>query len=151
MAVLVDVVQAHQGTIDKFIGDAVMALFNTPLILDNHALHAVQSACKIREMLPEFHEQFPSQFRLAINFGIHTGMAVVGNVGSPQLMDYTAVGDTVNVAARLQDFSQDGQILISDATYAAVQPYVEAELMGERIYKGRQAQVQTYDVIQVNM
>jgi adenylate cyclase len=143
---IVEVIQSNKGTIDKFIGDAVMALFNTPLELENHAFLAVQSAVQIRDALQYFHEQFEEQFRLKINFGVHTGMAVVGNVGAPQIMDYTAVGDTVNLAARLQDRAKDGQILITEATYNSIQAKLQAEPIGQQSYKGRQQSVMTYAV-----
>jgi adenylate cyclase len=143
---IVDVVQVEQGTVDKFMGDAVMALFNTPLEIEDHAFYAVRAACAIRDGLKDFYQDIPEQFHLQINFGIHTGTAVVGNVGAPQIMDYTAVGDTVNVAARLQDFARGGQILISQATYDLVADRVEIVTKGERVFKGRTEPVVYYDV-----
>lgn len=149
-ALIVDVILANQGTVDKFIGDAVMALFNTPLQIEDHALRAVYAANRIRSTLPEFHSHFPDEFRLNINFGIHTGMAVIGNVGAPQIMNFTAVGDTVNVAARLEDLSNGGEILISQATYDRVRAHIDVAPMGERIFKGRSTGVMTYNVLHVN-
>jgi adenylate cyclase len=99
--------------------------------------------------LTAFHDHFEDDFRLKINFGIHTGTAVVGNVGTPQIMDFTAVGDTVNVAARLQDLSHGGQILISAATYEQVQHIIDAEPIGDRAFKGRRVPVKTYEVMGV--
>lgn len=147
--VIVEIVQQTGGTIDKFIGDAVMALFNTPLEQSDHPLRAVRAACRIRDALPSFHEHLPPEFQLQINFGIHTGPAVVGNVGAPQIMDFTAVGDTVNVAARLQDLSDGGQILISDATYQHVHQFIRANPMGAKTFKGRTEAVMTYEVLTV--
>ncbi|RMG71891.1 MAG: adenylate/guanylate cyclase domain-containing response regulator [Chloroflexi bacterium] len=147
--VTVQIVQQEGGTIDKFIGDAVMALFNTPLQQPDHPLRAVRAACRIRDSLPQFHEQFSEEFRLKINFGIHTGWAVVGNVGAPQIMDFTAVGDTVNVAARLQDLSHNGQILISDATYQLIHQAIRAHPIGAKIFKGRSEAVMTYEVLAI--
>jgi class 3 adenylate cyclase len=82
-----------------------------------------------------------------INFGIHTGMAVVGNVGAPQIMDFTAIGDTVNVAARMQGLSDGGQILISQATYERTPDTVKAAPIGERSFKGRTGTVMTYEIL----
>ncbi|MBC7870118.1 MAG: response regulator [Chitinophagaceae bacterium] len=144
---IVEVVQANLGTIDKFIGDAVMALYNTPLDLPDHPTQAVRTAYQISQALPEFHRQFEPKFRMNINFGIHTGMAIVGNVGAPQLMDFTAVGDTVNVAARLQSLSDGGQILISEATYALVKDCVKVRSLGQVTFKGRSVPVSTYEVL----
>jgi adenylate cyclase len=144
---IVEAIQAHAGTVDKFVGDAVMALYNTPLELDNHALSAVRTAHKIQGLLPEFHKEFEPKFRLTVNFGIHTGNAVVGNVGSSQIMEFTAIGDTVNVASRLEGLSENGQILISDATYEQIREYVEVRQIGSMTVKGRTVPVMTYDVI----
>lgn len=146
---IVEIIMNNSGTIDKFIGDAVMALYNTPLEIENHPLKAVQSAYKIRQAMSEFHEQFDPKFRMDVNIGIHSGTAVVGNVGAPQIMDFTAVGDTVNVAARLESMSNDGQILISEATYAMIQGYVTVRELGAMTFKGRSVPVMTYEVLDV--
>jgi class 3 adenylate cyclase len=143
---IVNLIQRFGGTVDKFIGDGVMALYNTPLLQKDHALRAVQTALQIRESLPEFYEQFEPEYQMRINVGIHTGMAVVGNVGTPQIMDFTAVGDTVNLAARLQDISADGQILISLSTYEQVADHVEARPVGYLDIKGRKEPVMAYTV-----
>lgn len=147
---MVKVIQQNGGTVDKFIGDGLMALYNTPLAQEDHALRAVFSALQIRDTLEESYTDFAPQFRLRINFGIHTGMAVVGNVGSAEIMDFTAVGDTVNIAARLQGLGDGGQILISGATYECVKDYIVAEAMGALTVKGRTGTVMTYEVIGMN-
>lgn len=146
---MVETIQRNKGTIDKFIGDAVMALYNTPLELPDHALRAVVSACEIRDALQNFHEQFDPDFRWDINFGIHTGTAVVGNVGAPQIMDFTAVGDTVNVAARLQGQSDNGQIFISEATHKLIEEFVDTKPIGRLSFKGRVEPVMTFEVLSV--
>ncbi len=143
-------IREYGGTVDKFIGDGVMALFNTPLEQADHALRAVRAAWDIRSALDAFHRQFDPLFRMRINFGIHTGMAVVGNVGAPDLMNYTAVGDTVNLAARLQQMSFDGRILISNATFERVRDYVGTECIGTVKMKGRIEPVLTYEIQSVN-
>lgn len=145
--VIVRTVQEFGGTIDKFIGDAVMALFNTPIEQIDHAPRAVLTALKIREALKTFHQQFEPQFRMGINFGIHTGRAVVGNVGAHDVMDYTAVGDTVNVAARLQQMAHGGEIYISQATYEYVSGIIETERVGELFVRGRSGTVNTHRVL----
>lgn len=146
---MVRLIQGMGGTVDKFMGDGLMALYNTPLMQDDHALRAVQTALNIRELLPKFHEQFDPVHQMSINFGVHTGMAVVGNVGAPDLMNFTAVGDTVNLAARLQQMSSGGQILISGVTYARLSDRVDARMIGELNVKGRRESVVTYEVIKV--
>ncbi len=146
---VVNVILQHNGTIDKFLGDGVMALYNTPLLQADHALYAVQTAVKIREALATFHQKLPPEHRLEINFGIHTGQAVVGNVGTNKIMDFTAVGDTVNLASRLQGLSQNSQILISNATYDYVIAHINARPMGEMHVKNRSEAVMTYEVLEL--
>ncbi|MBC8098815.1 MAG: response regulator [Armatimonadetes bacterium] len=145
---VVRIIQAHGGTIDKFIGDAVMALFNTPLLQPDHTLRALRAALEIQAALPAFHQQFTPDFRMKINMGVHTGVAVVGNVGTPQLMDYTAVGDTVNVAARLQTRGRDGQIIISQAVYNTLASgSIHATELGSIALKGRTGAVIAYELL----
>jgi class 3 adenylate cyclase len=143
-ALMVDTIKLNGGTIDKFLGDGVMALYNTPLPQPDHALRAVRSALMIREALPEFHGQLPPGFRLGINFGISTGPAIVGNVGSPELMDFTAIGDTVNLGSRLQGLSDNSQITISEETFRQVADWVVAERVEPRLVRGREEPVITY-------
>lgn len=143
---VVETVQSWDGTVDKFMGDGVMALYNTPLPQEDHALRAVKTALAIRDRLPEFYQQFEPAYHMKINFGIHTGLAVVGNVGAPNLMSYTAVGDTVNLAARLQGLCSNGQILISSSTYDQIKESVETELIGSMKIRGRREEVITYQV-----
>jgi len=145
----VGVIRENGGTVDKFIGDGVMALFNTPLRQPDHALRAVRAAWQIRSALDVFCKQFDPMFRMQINFGVHSGMAVVGNVGAPDLMNYTAVGDTVNLAARLQQMSFEGRILISGVTYELVRDYTVTECIGTVKVKGRAELVTTYEVCDV--
>lgn len=147
---IVSVVQAQAGTVDKFIGDAVMALWNTPLAQSDHPVRAVRAAFKIRAALADFHPRLEAPYRLGINFGIHTGMAVVGNVGSTQLMDFTAVGDTVNLAARLQSTSRDSQILISQTTYNRIRDDVVARPLGSLSFKGRSEAVETFEILELS-
>jgi adenylate cyclase len=146
---IVSIIQRFGGTIDKFIGDGVMALYNTPLLQKDHAMRAVRTAVFIRDALPEFHRKFESTYQMRINFGIHSGMAVVGNVGTPQIMDFTAVGDTVNLAARLQDISANGEILISQATYEHIANEVVAQTVGSLDIKGRKEAVMAYVVSEI--
>ncbi len=137
-------IKANGGTVDKFLGDGVMALYNTPLPQPDHPLRAVRTALGIQGGLANYHHQLEAQFHLGVNFGIHTGMAIVGNVGAPDIMDFTAIGDTVNLASRLQGLSTGSQITVSEETYNQVADYVFAERMGPRTVRGREEPVTTY-------
>ncbi len=145
-SLIVKIIQRYGGTIDKFIGDCVMALYNTPVEQETHISNAVKSALHIQDELYWFHQTVEEEYRLKINFGIHTGVAVVGNVGTTELMDYTAVGDTVNVSARLQGLADNGQILISEIVYKAVEDFVFGKSRGPLPVKGRQNAVTVYEV-----
>jgi class 3 adenylate cyclase len=144
---VVNLVQEHHGLVNKFIGDGIMALYNTPLPDSRHAAQAVGAAVAIRDALPGLHRRFEPAHRLAINFGVHTGQAVVGNVGTAQIMDFTAVGDTVNLAARLRESAQGGQILISDKTHAQLADRAEVRLVGPLQVKNRTEPVLTYEML----
>ncbi len=146
---VVRVIQNEGGTVDKFIGDGVMALYNTPLPQEDHALRAIRTAINIRQEVLKFSEQFEPLYRMKINFGIHTGMAVVGNVGTTQIMNFTAVGDTVNLASRLQALSNNEQILFSQATQNQLQDRVQSNLIGTRNVKGRSEPVMVYEAIKL--
>ncbi len=144
---VVDVVQRRHGTVNKFLGDGVMVLYNTPLPEAEHALQAVSAALEVRQSVARFHEHLDPAHRLPINFGVHTGPAVVGNVGTAQIMDFTAVGDTVNLAARLCELAQGGQILISNTTYQQLNNRVTARIVGPQQLKNRTDPVMTCEVL----
>lgn len=148
MALIVGHVKAEGGTIDKFLGDGLLALYNAPLPQENHPFYAVRTAVMIKQALETFYTNhgFEPGFRLKINFGIHTGEAVVGNVGTADIMDYTAIGDTVNLASRLEGVSKGGQIIVSQAVYNAISTTVEAVSLGPHKVKGREEPVLIYEV-----
>lgn len=142
----------HQGLTDKFMGDAVMALYNTPLNPQNypmwdHVGRAVRTALMIQERLVEYHRGLHEDRRLHFGIGIHTGEAVVGNVGSSLRKDYSAIGDAVNLAKRFQEIARPGQIIISHDVYKHVQDWVEVEALPPTQVKGRQALEQIYQLV----
>ncbi|HZJ84201.1 MAG TPA: adenylate/guanylate cyclase domain-containing protein [Syntrophomonadaceae bacterium] len=139
---------AYGGTLDKYIGDAAMALYNAPLDLDNHQLKAVQTAMAMQKGSVALREKLEKQFGKTVHFGvgIHTGNAIVGNIGADFRMDYTAIGDTVNTAARIESVSKPGQILISQAVYEQVKEVVEVSDLGTIKVKGKAQELQIYQV-----
>lgn len=144
---IVDTVQQYSGTVDKFLGDGIMVLYNTPLSVPDHALQAVAAALAIRERLADFHGHLEADHRLKVNFGIHTGLAVVGNVGTARIMDFTAVGDTVNLASRLCEQAEGGQILISDRTYTRLGDRATVRVVGPQQFRNRSEPVMTCEVL----
>ncbi len=139
---------AYGGTLDKYIGDAAMALYNAPLDLDKHQLRAVQTAMAMQTGSIQLREKLEKQFGKTVHFGvgIHTGSAIVGNIGADFRMDYTAIGDTVNTAARIESVSKPGQILISEAVYEQVKEEVEVSDLGTIKVKGKAQELQIYQV-----
>lgn len=146
---VVGIIQSEGGTVDKFIGDGVMSLYNTPLLQPDHALRAIRTAINIRRELVKFSEQFEPIYRMKINFGVHTGTAVVGNVGTTKIMNFTAVGDTVNLASRLQALSNNEKILMSQATYDQLNSQVRVNPLGARSVKGRIEPVMVYEALEL--
>lgn len=143
---LCKIVMQYGGTIDKFLGDGLMALYNTPVQQEDHIERAVKTALHIQDELYWFHQDLTDSQRLQVNFGIHTGRAVVGNVGSEDLMDFTAVGDTVNVSARLQSMAESGVILVSELVYEATADFVFGRSQGPVQVRGRKTSISAYQI-----
>ncbi|GAB1476405.1 adenylate/guanylate cyclase domain-containing protein [Bacillota bacterium] len=139
---------AYGGTLDKYIGDATMALFNAPLDLGNHQLRAVQTAWAMHLGAIPLQKKLEEKFGKTVRFGvgIHTGSAIVGNIGAAFRMDYTAIGDTVNTASRIESNSKPGQILISQEVYDHVKDYVEVTDIGPIQVKGKSKELQIYQI-----
>ena len=139
----------HGGTLDKFIGDAAMAVFNAPLDLLDYEYQAILTALDIVSGAAALEERLFEQYQKHVGFGIgvHCGEAVVGNIGCSFRMDYTAIGDTVNTAARLESNAKKGQILVSDALYRRVRERVTAEEIGIIPLKGKAEGVFVYNII----
>jgi PAS domain S-box-containing protein len=140
-------VRFNWGIVDKYMGDAVMALFNTPLLeREDHAWQAIQMAWTLKSAIEAYHQEIPPEERLFLGIGICTGEVVVGNVGTKDRMEYTAVGDTVNVAQRLQETAKPGQILISHTTWEMMRDRVKANALPAIRVKGRQAFTRIYEL-----
>ena len=118
-----DIIFAHGGTLDKYIGDGLMALFGAPTATPDDACNAVAAAVAMQQQIAIINEQLRAEglAEIAIGIGLHTGVATVGYIGSERRSEYTAIGDTVNLAARLEQNSQPGQILLSDAAARAAE------------------------------
>lgn len=157
---MAEVVLQHNGAIDKFIGDSVMAVFGVPLVRETEAdiaadaVAAVRCALDMGRKLEELNARWQENGQpiVAMRVGIATGELVVGSLGSSQREDYTIIGDSVNVAARLESFDKSIEggvcrILISEATYHYVQGQFSIELLGNALLKGRQKPVNIYQVL----
>jgi adenylate cyclase len=144
-------IQKYGGTIDKYIGDATMAVFNAPNDLENHQLCAVKAAFAMKLGSIALREEILNEFGVDLQFGIgvNCGPAIVGNMGSDFRMDYTVIGDTVNTAARLEANSQKGQIIISKAVYEHVKNDIAATDLGELMVKNKKDGIHIFEVTDV--
>jgi adenylate cyclase len=134
----------YDGTLDKLVGDQVMGFFGAPIGRDDHARRAVATAREILDAV----SGLGTTERLSVGVGIASGEAFVGNVGGGDVTDYTVLGDTVNVAARLQGEAASGEILVSEETYAAVAtefPYAKRQ---ELVLKGKSGAVIAWEIMQ---
>ena len=147
LAIGAEAVLAEEGTLDKFMGDCVVALFNAPLPQADHVLRAVRAALKIQEGVALLHERMPPACRLAYGVGISLGDAVVGNIGTPRRLDYTAIGSSVNLARRLQEAASPGQILLTHTAYQRAQKYIKARPLTPKKLEGINEPVTVYELL----
>ena len=138
----------NHGTIDKFIGDAAMIIFNAPLDVENHPYYAVKTAYDIQKGMEKVRERIHNKYgvTLSLGIGVNTGEVVVGNIGSYLRVDYTAIGDNVNIAARIESNTEANQILVSESTYELTKPYFIYQCIGERMMKGKTVPIKLYEV-----
>jgi PAS domain S-box-containing protein len=137
---------AFDGTLDKFIGDAVMAFWNAPNEQPDHARRAVLAGLEMQRNFKAHHAHLDAEHHLEFRIGIATGVAMLGNVGASNRFNYTAIGDTVNLAQRLESVAKPGQIVLSEATFQAVAEHVTAKPLGPVQLRGRSAEEMAYAV-----
>jgi adenylate cyclase len=147
LALAADAVLAHEGTLDKFMGDAVMGLFNVPLDQTEYTLRAAKAALKMQHDIREFHRHTEAAPNLNFGVGINAGEAVVGNIGTEKQRNYTAIGDSVNYAKRLQENAKAGQILMSQAAYDRVKDLVVVNELPPLQVKGRSVAEPVFEVL----
>jgi adenylate cyclase len=150
-AAMSDIVLRHQGTLDKFIGDAVMAFWGAPTPSADDSLRAVRAALEMqavtRTLASSMRQRFGEAFEIGI--GLNTGDAVVGHIGSPERIAYTAVGDPVNLASRVEAMTREykADVLITQFTHERVKYDVESEMLGFLPIRGRREPVALYRVL----
>jgi adenylate cyclase len=145
---MTDAIFMFEGTLDKYIGDAIMAVFGAPLDMPDHAARAVKTAIEMRTRLAEFNAERKSGPLLNIRIGINSGKAVAGEIGSVNKREYTVLGDTVNTASRLESsVAKPGLIVIGPNTYDAVKGLFDLRPMGEFALKGKENKVVVHEVL----
>ncbi len=131
-----DAVNRYQGVVDKYIGDAVTGLFNTPLNPQpDHARRAVRAALRTMRAVLALHEQLDAPFQLHFGIGIHTGNAILGNIGSAERREFAAIGEAIEISKWLQEMAHPGEILLSSETHTLVEDDFECEAMAPRDLK----------------
>jgi len=150
LSMAAEAILVYEGTLDKFMGDAVMAIFNAPLEQSDHPLRAVKAAAAMQRSVAEFNKIMGGyEPQLDFGVGIHVGEAVIGNVGTQARMDYTAIGDAVNLAKRIQENTPGGRVLLSERAYICVKDYIRVIPHKKLTVKGRQTPEQTYELLNI--
>lgn len=146
-SLMTDIIFEHNGTLDKYIGDGLMAVFGAPMEKGDDAERAVQTALEIRKEMLDLMNRDETETKFDIRIGINTGKVVAGNIGSPRRLDYTVIGDPVNVASRLESIAQPNQILIGEETYKQVKEKFKINEIGPTQLKGRREEIMVYEVL----
>jgi predicted ATPase/class 3 adenylate cyclase len=148
LRLVAETVHRYEGTVNQYLGDGLMALFGAPVALEDHPLRAVQAALSIQETIGGYSPQFKREhgMDLRLRVGLNTGSVVVGRIGDDLRMDYTAVGNTTNIAARLQTLAEPGVILMSQETHRFVDGYVLCDPLGPIEIRGQREPVVAYRV-----
>jgi PAS domain S-box-containing protein len=146
LAAAAEAILGEQGTIDKFLGDAIMAWFNAPIAQPDHRLRAARAAIGIRRAAEALRDEMPEAFRLRFRMGIHTGQALLGLIGTETRLEYTAIGDSVNTAKRLQENAATGQILLSRDAVQPILDVVEAVQESPVLVQGKRAPLEVWEL-----
>jgi class 3 adenylate cyclase/tetratricopeptide (TPR) repeat protein len=142
---MLDAVHRHEGTVNQFTGDGIMAIFGAPIAHEDSARRAVTAALEMQRALTEYAES--SGAPVAFRIGINTGPVVVGEIGDDLKMDYTAIGDTTNLAARMEQMAEPGSVFLTESTYRAVSEYFDFEDLGPQDVKGKSEPVRVYKAV----
>jgi len=144
---MTDVIFKYEGTLDKYIGDAIMAVFGAPLDMPDHADRAIRTALEMQQRLAEWNADRKEGPELRIRVGINSGKAVAGEIGSMNKMEYTVLGDTVNIASRLESsVAKPGSVVVGQQTHAAVGDTFECHSLGTFSLKGKEIEVEAFEV-----
>ena len=149
LARIIEAVYAHGGTVNQILGDGVMALFGAPIAHDDDPRRAVAAALEMQRTVGELRLEAHPLVRLQMGIGINSGDVVAGHIGSEQRMDYTAVGDAVNLAARFEQNAGPGQVLVTQATFELIAGDFEVQPIGTLRVKGREGWAPGYSVLRL--
>ncbi len=152
LSAMTDIIFKYEGTLDKYVGDEIMAFWNAPLEQDRHAELATHTALEMMSRLHALNEKWPEERRLNIGIGLNTGIMTVGNMGSKSRMDYTLMGDNVNLGARLEGTNKiyGTNIIVSEFTYGEIEDHFLCRELDFILVKGKKKPVKIYEVMDVN-
>jgi len=147
--ILMNEIHDHQGTINQFTGDGVMALFGAPLALEDHARKACLAALSIQKTIKEYSEEIVARFGLEfkMRIGLNSGPVIVGSIGDDLRMDYTAIGDTTNLSARMEGMAEPETVLVSINTYKRVAQHFNFDPLGKTDVKGKDKPLEVYKLV----
>jgi len=147
--ILMDEIHHYEGTINQFTGDGIMALFGAPVAHEDHAQRACRAALAIQKAMKGYAQKIEKDCHIAfkLRIGLNSGPVIVGSIGDDLRMDYTAVGDTTNLASRMEGLARQGSILVSNNTYKLAGEFFEFEPLGKLAVKGKQKPVEAYELI----
>ncbi len=150
LAILIKAVVKYHGIVNKFNGDGIMAIWNAPTTCAQHPLMAVKAALEAQNGIGELQQREPSLLKVDFGIGVCTGIAVCGNLGCEDRLEYSAIGTTVNSASRITGLAPGGTVVISEDTFKLVRDYVETRSLGKVMIKGDSDLSRLYEVIRVN-
>ncbi|MGH7264473.1 MAG: adenylate/guanylate cyclase domain-containing protein, partial [Candidatus Rokuibacteriota bacterium] len=136
-----------KGSVNKYIGDAIMAIFGAPMPIGNHCEVAVRAALAMQAEVAAVQETLPPDRRFEVRIGVNSGRVVVGNIGSARRMEFTVLGDAVNVAQRLESICAPGKVYVGEETYLKTRDLFRYRDLGEVALKGKQRQIRAYEVL----
>jgi len=147
--ILMDEIHRFEGTINQFTGDGVMALFGAPVAHEDHAQRACYAAIAIQNAVSEYGERVKSDcgIEFVMRVGLNSGSVIVGSIGDDLRMDYTAIGDTTNLAARMENLAKPGTVLLSRNTYKLARDYFEVNELGKLQVKGKEEPEEAFELI----
>lgn len=145
---MIDIIRRHHGIVDKFIGDAVMAIFGALETDPQQAKNAVEASLEIQQRMKTFNEDINIDLQIKVGVGINTGKALLGNIGSDERLEYTVIGDTVNVASRVESLNKElnTSILITESTFSQLDSSFKTKNKGKVAVKGKAHEIQVYEI-----
>jgi len=149
--ILMDEIHHYEGTINQFTGDGIMALFGAPVAHEDHAQRACRAALSIQKAMSGYGQKIEKEcaIEFKLRIGLNSGPVIVGSIGDDLRMDYTAVGDTTNLASRMQSLARQGSIFVSNNTYKLAREFFKFDSLGKLAVKGKQEPVEAYELIRV--